>query len=222
MERFKELTNREPLDQPAIEAFFMLAECFLEISSPSQAVVQLHNIIALTDDPQIHDRAYYRIGWINIEQTDWRGAQRAFTHISPARRASYGLDRIDTLLDGASTIPFKNPVLAGTLSIIPGAGQLYCERYEDALVALVINVGLVWAAFDAYDQEQYALGGLLSFVGIGFYTANIYGAVSDAHKFNRTQKQHFVDQLKQHVTIGAGPALPAGPGGLLLSLHFRF
>lgn len=222
MKRFTELIQREPLDQPAIEAYFMLAECYMQISSPSQAVVQLYNIIALTTDRQIHDRAYLRIGWIHLEQTDWRGAQRAFGHISAAQRKSYGVDKVDALLDQADTIPQKSPALAGTLSIIPGAGQVYCGRYEDGLVALLVNVGLIWAASDAFDQEQYALGGLLSFVGVGFYTANIYGAVSSAHKYNRSQKQRFVDQLKQHLTIGTGPA-PAGESSkLLLGLHFRF
>ena len=222
MERFKDLTQREPLDQPAIEAYFMLAECYLQISSPSQAVIQLNNIIALTADRQVHDRAYLRIGWIHLEQTDWSGARRAFGHISAARRTSYGIDKLDNLLNQATAIPHKNPTLAGALSIIPGAGQVYCGRYEDGLVALLVNTGLIWAATDAFNQEQYALGGLLSFVGLGFYTANIYGAVSSAHKYNRSQTQHFLEQLKQHLTVGSGPAGSSRSGGLLLGLHFRF
>lgn len=38
-------------------------------------------------------------------------------------------------LEKEKQIARKNPRLAGFLSILPGAGQFYCERYQDALVA---------------------------------------------------------------------------------------
>lgn len=197
---FKSLSTAEPLDKLATESFFKMAECYMLKNAPSHAVVQLNNLIMLSEDTAIKDRAYFVMGWVHIEQTDWSAAKSTFDRISPAGRKQYELNKLDKALVGAETIPTKDPVLSGTLSIVPGAGQLYCHRYEDAFFAFVVNVGLIWAAYDAFDNEQYGLGGLLSFVGFGFYTGNIYGAVNDAHKFNRLEKRKFIDQLRYYAT----------------------
>ena len=222
IEILKDLSRKTPLDTVAVKAFFLMAECYLQMGTPSQAMVQLHNLTALSDDPDVHDRAYFRMGWIYIEQMDWKAAQHAFSRI----RAESPLpaSELSAALNQSTTIPQKSPALAGTLSIVPGAGQLYCGRYQDALAAFLVNVGLVWAAVDAFDQEQYALGGLLTFVGAGFYTGNIYSAVSSAHKYNLHRKQQFIDRLKHNPDIGLRVSSLGTPGGtalcLTLNVHF--
>ncbi len=224
IEQLKSLTDVQPLDELAVEAFFKMSECYLALNSPTHAVVQLNNVIALSDDPGVIDRAYYRIGWIHIELADWIGAQMAFTKLSPPGTRRYGLDQLQTALSQNAAIPAKSPLLAGSLSILPGAGQLYCNRYEDALIAFVVNIGLIWAAVDAFDNEQYGLGGLLSFVGLGFYAGNIYGAVNDAHKYNQLQTRQFVDGLRQYQVHVPGPTQKdaAAGKGLILSLKIPF
>jgi tetratricopeptide (TPR) repeat protein len=206
LDLFKKLTNRDPLDSVAIESYFMMAECHVLMHTVTHAFVEMNNLIVLSDDIGLRDRAYHRLGWLHIDQTDWSSALQAFAKISATQRSRYQIDELERELGGATQLPSRNPVLAGTLSIIPGAGQLYCERYEDALIAFAVNLGLFWAAHDAFDQEQYALGSLLSFVGLGFYAGNIYSAVSDAHKYNQSQKQKFSDRLKRHLVIGSAPA----------------
>jgi tetratricopeptide (TPR) repeat protein len=211
------------VDALSMETFFLLAECHLQLNMPTQAVVQLNNVIALSDDPAMDDRAYYRIGWIHIQMADWQGAMKAFHRMSAAGRRRYDLDRLDHALSGADDRPTKSPLLAGTLSVIPGGGQLYCHRYEDAIIALALNTGFFWAASDAFDKEQYGLGGLLSFVGLGFYLGNIYGAVNDAHKFNQMQTRQFIDGLRPYQIRIPGPQEGAALGnGLVLGLKIPF
>ncbi|MEJ2156294.1 MAG: tetratricopeptide repeat protein, partial [Desulfobacteraceae bacterium] len=217
------LVSENKNDALTLETFFLLAECHLQLQSPTQAVVQLNNVIALSDDPAMEDRAYYRIGWIHIETADWEGARKAFDRMSSAGQKRHGLDRLNAALSHADTLPTKNPGLAGALSIVPGAGQLYCHRYEDALIAFALNVGFFWAASDAFDNEQYGLGGLLSFVGLGFYIGNIYGAVNDAHKYNHMKTRQFVDQLRQHQIRIPGPQEGAAiNSGLALGVRIPF
>ncbi len=224
VEKLTELLTGPPLDDISVNAYFLLAETFLQMNSPEQAIQHLSHLIRISEDNQVRDRAFLRIGWIHLQNLDWDTAHRAFALISPTGRDQFGIEQIENALQRVDEIPQKSPALAGTLSIIPGAGQVYNARYQDALVAFLVNVGLIWAAVDAFDQDQYALGGLLSFAGAGFYSANIYGAVSGAHKYNRTQKQRFVEQLKQQVTIGIGPApYSSGHGhGLAVQLCVRF
>lgn len=221
-DRFKELTRADELDAIAVESYFMMAACDIEMNRFTQAVLDLNNLISLSDDEEIRDRAYYRLGWLHIDLTDWPAARKALASISDSRRSHFHIDELEHELDRAPSIPSRNPALAGTLSIIPGAGQLYCNRYEDALIALAVNVGIFWAAHDAFDQDQYALGGVLAFIGIGFYAGNIYGAVGDAHKFNQNQQNLFGESLRHHLVLGSRPWESRSPSGVLFSLRVPF
>ena len=220
--QFKQLMGTFDPDALAIEAYFMSVECYLQLKSTTQAIAQLHNIITLVDTENVKDRAYHRLGWIHIDLTDWSGARQAIGRISDSGRRRWRVDELDAALSQSSSIARKSPALAGALSIVPGAGQLYCHRYEDALIALLVNVGLFWSAYDAYDKEQYGLGSLLTFVGLGFYAGNIYGAVTDAHKYNQLRMQEYKDRLKLDYLIDSDPTPQASTNGVFLSLHFYF
>jgi tetratricopeptide (TPR) repeat protein len=222
LSQFKQLMETFDPDALAIEAYFMSVECYLQLASTTQAIAQLHNIITLVDTDNVKDRAYHRLVWIYIDLTDWKGARQAIDRISDSGRGRLRVDELDAALSHSSSLARKSPALAGTLSIIPGAGQLYCHRYEDALIALLVNVGLFWSAYDAYDNEQYGLGSLLTFVGLGFYAGNIYGAVTDAHKYNQLRMQEYKNRLKLDYLIDSGPTPHASTKGVFLSLHFYF
>lgn len=224
--RFNGLTDAPTLDTTAVDAYFMKVECYLMLNSSDQAIMQMRNLILLSRDQQIIDSAYLRMGWIQIARLDWAGARKSFARVSDEGRQAHNIERIEQALDNTDSIPVKSPPLAGTLSVLPGLGQIYCGRYEDALSAFVVNGGIMWAAYESFDNDLNGLGTMISLVGLGFYLGNIYGAVSSAHKYNRQRKLDFIDQLKRHVRVGAmtGPAssLHAQTSALSLSLHFNF
>ncbi len=220
LQEFGVLAARDPSDAIAVEAHFMIAESYLRLQTPSRALLQLHNLIAMSDDAGVRDRSYYRIGLIQIEQTDWQAARRALEQIGPD--SPYPADRLLTALARSNAIPQKRPALAGTLSIVPGAGQLYTGRYQDALTAFLLNGGLAWAAVEAFDNGQEALGSLIAFVGLGFYMGNIYGAVTGAQKYNQLQQERFAEELhQQSVLPTSGPPQERKDGvSLRISLPF--
>ncbi len=226
VQQLRLLTDRDPMDDIAVDAYFLMSECYLLLNNPNQAVLHLSNLILLHEDQAVKDRAYLRIGWIHIEHLDWAGAQRAFERISPAGRQRYPIERYQAALERTDQLPHKNPTLAGTLSIIPGAGQLYTGRYQDALSAFIVNLGLFWAAYESFDNDLNVLGALLTITGLGFYAGNIYSAVSSAHKYNQTQNERFVERLK--IELVMNPGTPdahlrhASAGGIALRLHFEF
>lgn len=226
LQRLRALTDGDILDSVAVDAYFLMAECLLLLNNPSQAVLQLNNLILLSEDDAVKDRAYLRIGWIHIEQLDWAGARRALSRMTEPGRLQQRVGRLESALEQADHLPRKNPALAGALSILPGAGQLYCGRYQDALSAFIVNVGLFWASYEAFDNDLNVLGGLLAVTGLGFYAGNIYSAVSSAHKYNRSQGERFVEQLKQQSVFGAGPpgsrSERASAGGLVFQFRFNF
>lgn len=185
----------------SVKSYFMISEAHVKLNAFGLAVINLTNLIMITHNEEVRDEAYYRIGWIYIETASWEEARRYFSKISTKNKNKYRLEQLNDELNKEGSIPRKHPNLAGFLSIIPGAGYLYCERYQDALIAFLLNGGLILAAYESFDDNNNALGGVIAFVEFGFYAGNIYGAVTSAHKYNRNQTGRFIETLKRNTKI---------------------
>ncbi|MEW6672049.1 MAG: tetratricopeptide repeat protein [Thermodesulfobacteriota bacterium] len=204
----------------AVKSYLMVSESQIHLNQFGAAVITLHNLITLSKAVDVRDEAFYRLGWIYIETASWDNARIYFEKISSANREKFRLERLSAELSQRAGIAAKSPVLAGALSIVPGGGFLYCERYQDALIAFLLNGALIWAGYEAFDNDNKALGALLTFVEVGFYAGNIYGAVGSAHKFNRTKTEGFIENLKKNTKID----LSGDPqsSSIRLSLRFAF
>ncbi|MBW1841439.1 MAG: tetratricopeptide repeat protein [Deltaproteobacteria bacterium] len=201
------------------KSYFLISDSYVELKDFGPAVINLKNLITVTEDPDVKDEAYYRTGWIHLETESWEKARLAFQKISEQNRNRYLLERLSDELDNLDSISKKDPALAGILSVVPGAGYLYCERYRDALIAFLVNGALIFAAYESFDNDHDALGGILTVVGLGFYAGNIYGAVNSAHKYNRAQTNQFIQNLKSRTRI----RFSASPErDIVLTFQYRF
>jgi hypothetical protein len=137
---------------------------------------------------------------------DWQRARHAFENISKNSADTYQMQRLMAELNQQRLIEKKNPRTAAVLSIFPGAGYLYNERYQDALVAFLLNAGLILAAYECFDNDLNALGAVITFVEIGFYAGSIHGSIASAHKYNRSKINRFIETLKQNskINLSAG------------------
>lgn len=217
---FEGLIRRFEQHPLAVQAAFLKAEAWVRQRAHLQAVLALDNLIQTTRDKAVQDRARFRIAWIHVDRGDWPAARRALNAITPENRAHYRTDTLLADLDTAAHIPTKSPALAGGLSVIPGLGQLYCGRYEDALIAFLVNGGLIWASVEAFTNDLYALGGVIGFVEMGFYAGNIYGAVGDAHKYNQRAVRAFSNGLTGKWRVGMLPAPQKDGIGLVLQFDY--
>jgi tetratricopeptide (TPR) repeat protein len=217
---FNDLIDRFEDTALAVKSYFKICECHVAQKNYGPALTTLRNLIMTTPNINIQDEARYRMGWIHLETGSWDKARSAFSQISGENREKYRLKRLSDQLDKETEIPRKSPATAGVLSIVPGAGHLYCERYQDALIAFIVNGGLIAGAYAAFEDENYALGGLVSLVELGFYSGTIYSAVSSAHKYNKTQTHRFIDQLKRNTRINVSADPRAR--GITISLHYPF
>ena len=217
---FKKLTDQYFETEYSIKSYFKISEAYVKLKAFNFALINLNNLVTITKDENIRDEAYYRIGWIYIETASWDNARHYFEKINPKNRNKFRLERLANELDKETLIPQKDPKLAGFLSIIPGGGYLYCERYQDALIAFLLNGGLILAAYESFDKGHGALGGLLTFVGFGFYAGNIYGAVTSAHKFNRKETGQFIYKLKKNTRVNLSADLENK--SVCLSFQFSF
>lgn len=216
---FQDVIDAFPESSQAAEAYFKISEAYLAQRAFGSAILALQNVLLATQDATIADRARYHLGWIYVELAEWNRAREQFNRISQPNRMKYNLQQLLYELDQEKQVKRKSPRLAGFLSIIPGGGFAYTERYQDAFTALLVNGALIWAAYEAFDNDLPALGACVTFVGFGFYAGNIYGGISSAHKFNNNQTQTFIQRLKENtkISLGVDPQ-----GGVALMMNYRF
>lgn len=191
-EQFQEVIA---LPDPAdflVAAWFMLSKVHSDMGQKTLAQADLHNILMLEQNPEIRNRVYSSLGWIYLEKAEMldpgalEKAKSLFAELSGPDAELLGKDAALACIDRLMTQKRKRPVLAGILSIIPGGGYVYCERYRDGLVAFLFNAALIAAACSSFDQGNPALGGVVTAIESGFYAGNIYGGVSSAHKYNQS------------------------------------
>ncbi|WP_300461081.1 tetratricopeptide repeat protein [Desulfobacula sp.] len=197
----------------ATDAMFKLSEVHMAMDNPGLAVSVLRNLITLSRNGEVRDRACFIIGWLLLDNADdlksrsdyavypVREAKKYFSMISPEGEKKYRMADTMTSLNTIDQLKQKRPAVAGGLSLIPGGGFFYCERYRDALVSFLLNTSLMFAAYQSFENDNEFLGGVISFVEAGFYAGNVYGSVASAHKFNKGQKKGFIDRLKQDYRV---------------------
>jgi len=186
------------------ELYLLQGLCFAEKKNYPRARSYFEKAKDSSSDFQRRQEAQWQIAMTYRKEERWKEAVKEFRAIDPgsplyprSERWAEGLDRMDL-------IPQKSPVTAGVLAILPGAGHLYCERYRDATIAFLLNGAFIWGMVEAFGHESYVVGGILTFFELGWYSGNIYSAVSSAHKYNRKKKQEYLNNLEKEVRISTG------------------
>lgn len=180
----------------AARSLFLIGESYRQQDVPEEAAYYFERVLAVYPESEAADEARYRLGWARMEAGRWQDASRVFSEVpetSPLRERALTLSEMS--LRGEA-LPSKSPWTSGILAgVLPGLGHAYCKRYQDATVSLVINGLFTWAAIEAFERDHDALGGLLGFMELGWYTGNIYSAVNCAHRANRKTREDFLSKL---------------------------
>ena len=221
MEQFQTvLTQALTTPELTFKALFQVGACLADLQSPQEAAGHLTRVAGMTDDPAIQGEAFYRAGWLLLDQGEFADAQTFFERIPAEQQTRLGVAPLLTALADQQAIALKNPKIAGALALVPGAGYLYLQRYRDAWISLVLTGGVAWAAYEAFDNDSPVLGSLLGITSGGFYMGSIYGSVNSAHKANRRSTQRFIDNLRQNYQVRLSLSPAQDRYGLLLTGRF--
>lgn len=186
-------------------AGFMTAQSLAASGDRPSAIAFMENWMQATgNDSAFMDRIRYETAWLYLSNDDMQAAEKRFSSVKSADE--YRTDEISKKLETVSSFE-KSPVIAGTLAVIPGAGFAYLGRYSDAFAAFVVNSALAVAAFQSFDSDMPALGGIISFVGAGFYLGGVYGSAAAAKKMNRNSRAAFYESMRTSLYVkekGAG------------------
>ena len=197
------LLKKFPQSSFQAEAFLINGLAFFEKKDFPQARFFFEKAQEDSSNSIIFNEAQKQIGLSYLREEEWEKAAREFRKIqddsplfSRGKSIADGLDRIDE-------VPQKSPYGAGILAaVLPGAGHVYCERYQDATVAFLLNAAFIFGMVEAFRHEEYVVGGILTFFEVGWYSGNIYSAVNGAHKYNQRKKQEYLDFL-ENMSLGA-------------------
>jgi outer membrane protein assembly factor BamD (BamD/ComL family) len=200
-----DLLKEHPSSPWAAEATLLKGRCWMEKKEFSEARSYFARVKEIYPGSPAAREAQWQLALSYLQEERWKEAAAEFRKIEPesklyprAERWAQGLDRIEE-------IPQKSPATAGVLAaVLPGAGHLYTERYRDAGIAFALNAAFIWGMVEAFEHKSYAVGGILTFFELGWYSGNIYSAVSSAHKYNREKKKEYLDLLEKENRFAVG------------------
>jgi len=200
-----ELLKRHPSSPWAAEAILLKGRCWMEKKEFSQARHYFTRAKEVSPGSPAAQEAQWQSAVSYLQEQRWKEAAAEFRRVDResklyprAERWAQGMDRIEE-------VPQKSPVTAGVLAaVLPGAGHLYDERYRDAGIAFVLNAAFIWGMVEAFEHKNYVVGGILTFFELGWYSGNIYSAISSAHKYNRNKKKEYLDGLEREDRFSVG------------------
>jgi tetratricopeptide (TPR) repeat protein len=138
------------------------------------------------------DRARYLLGWALLTTGDGEQATAAFASVTPFPQQG-------PLTEAARSwgaLPRKSPVLAGVLSVVPGAGHVYIGQPVVGLAALAWNGLFSYALYESIRSGQTGVAVLLGALELLWYSGTIFGAVSGAQKYNRDVRREALEALR--------------------------
>ncbi len=199
-----DLLKKHPSSPWAPEAILLKGRCWMEKKEFSQArhsFLLAREMAAGTGTAQ---EAQWQTGVSYLREERWKEAAAEFRKVDPSSKLYPRADYWARGLEGMDEVPQKSPTTAGILAVLPGAGHLYCDRYRDAGIAFVLNAAFIWGMVESFKHENYVVGGILTFFELGWYSGNIYSAVSSAHKYNRNKKKELLDNLEKEDRLSLG------------------
>ncbi len=201
----EQLLRRFPETSFKAKALFLLGLSFRDKKDYPQARYFFEKTQTVTGDSALADEAQKQIAFAFLREEKWKEAAWAFRQMDPKGPLQGKSEIFAQGLDRIQEIPQKSPALAGVLAaLIPGSGHLYVERYRDAPIAFLLNGAFIWGIIESFERKNYVVGGILAFFELGWYSGNIYSAVSSAHKYNRQQRKDYLDRLERQSQLSVG------------------
>ena len=200
-----EWLKKFPASSRANEAYLLKGLALSEEKELSQARFFFRKAQERSPGTTLADEAQFQIARTYVKEEKWREAAEEFRKIEKTAKLypkgeywAKGLDRMDQ-------VPHKSPVAAGILAaVLPGAGHVYSERYRDAAIDFLLNGAFIWGMIASFQQNNNVVGGILTFFELGWYSGNIYSAVSSVHKYNKKVREQYLEELEKGSDLAVG------------------
>ena len=219
--QLRDLMDRYRGQEEGRQAAWMLEESYRTEGEHSLALDQIDKYLGTYPGASNAVAARIAQGVCHLQEGDPSAAKQALSMVPAASPLRQAADELEKESGRYAQIQHKSPWIAGSLSaVLPGAGQVYIGRPDDAILAFVLNAVLIWGMYESFDNGEDVTGGLLTVVETGWYFGNIYNAVNGAHKYNKREKEQFFRDIE----IRYGPVISAGgsPDGVSVGASWSF
>jgi len=181
---FQNLYNLSSGNLPARKIQYAYSKSLFMASRYKQAAfVAKNNMPDLT----ISKRQAYDISWCYLKDKNIKSALQIYQELAETEKSDDRIFNIRDAIVHLESLPEKRPCIAGVMSaILPGSGQIYAGRWRDGLISFLINGLFISAIAGAIDKDHDETAAILGFLELGFYSANIYNSLNDAHKYNQS------------------------------------
>jgi len=202
------------------EALYIKGLSEKELKYYNNALTTFHELIKKRS--LMHtDKAIFQTAIVLMHMEEWQEARRMFM-IVPNTSDLYQSSKVYLKgLDHLDQIPLKSPFIAGTLAtLLPGSGHLYLKHYSEAVASLLLNGAFIWAAVELFQHNNNVAGTIVSFFEVGWYSGNVYSAISSAHKYNMMSKKNFIQNIQEKTIISFSIDPKQSRTQLMLTLNF--
>jgi tetratricopeptide (TPR) repeat protein len=198
IELYRRLAELYTGREEGIEAAYQVSDCYRLGEDFDQALSGYSRFIREHPAHPLADRARWNTAWTYIRLEDYAHARTELLSLVESDRYRTPAHELIAALDDLPHARHKSPVIAGVLAaLMPGAGHLYTGQKKQALFSFVTNALLIFGSYEAFDKEVYTAGGFLSLFSLNYYSGNIFGAITSAHKFNRQHRDERLGQAMQ-------------------------
>ena len=202
-----DLLRKFPSSSWKAESFLLKGRCWAEKREFSQARHFFQRAQEVSPGTATSQEAQWQTAVTYLREDRWKEAAAEFRKVDRNSKLYPRAEVWARGLDRSDEVPRKSPTTAGVLAVVPGAGHLYDERYRDAGIAFALNGAFIWGMVEAFQHKNYVVGGILTFFELGWYSGNIYSAVSGAHKYNQRKKKEYLDSLEKEDRFSLGISL---------------
>jgi len=198
---YSEFILKFPASPYINQVLFNKATCLVKTSDYEEAIRLFQQIIDNPDPQKKSESIRWKI-LLLINENKFEEIEKLLDDDFTSQNLKNKIDIIERTVDVKKNIRYKSPKVAGAMSaVLPGSGQFYNERYKDGIVSFLLNSLFILGAYKAYDNDNYAVGGILTVFEAGWYTGNIYSAVNGAYKYNRKVDEDIFKQSLQNFDL---------------------
>ena len=194
IESYRDFLAKYPENKNFDEAVLNLADSFIKTKRTDSAIILLDEIEEKMPGSSLAEKLKILLGKNMLKEGRFDDAEK---ELGKVKEKSGEKEEAEVLLESLKQmkgLELKSPLLAGLMSsVLPGAGQVYAGRKKDAIFSFLLNGLFTWGAVESFNRDIYVAGAILSFFEFGWYTGNIYNAVSDTHKYNRKIQDDFLN-----------------------------
>jgi len=221
IELFRNLVDEYHNQEVGKEAAYQVGECYLESGDYELALIEFENFIDDNPNHLLTEKAKWEMAWTYIYLEEYASAEKQLFFIKEGSLYQKPSQELVSALKQLPNLPRKSPIMAGLLAaVIPGAGHFYMGKKKQAVFSFITNALLFYGAYEAFASEIYAVGGLVSFFSLNYYSGNIFGALNSAHKFNKNVREEYLEGFRRKYNLSIN--LKGGKEGPMLEFALKF